>query len=273
MSEIILLDGRKVYTGLLVPPQKPMTFARLWDAMFPVPIDDIRAILDDPGRTPARQLFPPSWIKHQGSRGSCNGYAGAKSLERARFKRGLPHVELSGEFLYAAINGGRDVGSMLDDGMQWIESQGVCEESLVQHEEYLWSRVSQEAKENASRYKAVECYRADTEQELADGLARGFVGVVAVHAGSSYMSLDANGVRGVSNTGPGNHAVGVQDCRWRGGFQFDEFGSWGTANGQAGCAWLTWERHLKTTVNYHAFYLIRSTSDDSRGENPPEVAA
>jgi C1A family cysteine protease len=167
------------------------------------------------------------------------------------------------------INDDRDAGSMLDRGMHALTEKGVAREDLVRHESYLWRDMSQEARADAANHKGFECYRVDDESELASGLALGFVGVVAVHANSSYRRLDARGVRGTA-IGPGNHAVGVQDVRLGddGDFEFDEVGSWGRSNGQDGYAWLSWKQHLRSTVERHAFYLIRAASDPLNSSVP-----
>ena len=269
MSNGTIVDGEMFFTGLQTPAVRPLRFEAYAESQPVLTVEQIRDAISDPERTRRREMFGgPNWIKNQGSRGSCNGYAAAKALERARVLRGLEHVPLSGEYVYAGINGGRDQGSMLDDGLDWIVKNGAAPESMVPHQEFLWNRIPQAAKNEAARFRAFECYRVDTEIELASGLALGFVGVVAVHAGNSYMRLDANGVRGASS-GPGNHAVGVDDVRvLNGEFQFDEFGSWGLNNGQGGYAFLTWNRHLRTTIQYHAFYLIRATTDDPKQDNP-----
>ncbi len=271
----IEIDGLEFPLGTLVPDHRPESFPAYADSGMPMFTKEQKIeILKDPRRMAARLWFPASqWIKSQGQRGSCNGYAGAKALERARVKRGLRHIPLSGEGLYAQINGGRDVGSMLDDGMKAITERGVPPESMVPHQEYLWKNISQEAREAMARFKAIECYRVDTADELESGLAAGFVGVVAVHATNAFTALDAEG-RVYPTDGPGNHAVGVDDLRWSGTeFEFDMFNSWGLRYGQQGRGWISWSRHLRSPSRHHAFYLVRSTSDDPQGDNPPVAEA
>jgi hypothetical protein len=109
------------------------------------------------------------------------------------------------------------------------------------------------------RNKAHECYRVETEDELASGLAAGFCGVVAVHATNSYGRLDGRGVSPPAS-GVGNHAVLVHDVRLSpsGGYEFESANSWGLKWGNRGHNWLTWASHLQSTIKYHAFYLIRS---------------
>lgn len=271
------LDGEIFLLGLLPPPaDEPdprydfKAYASTNNPMFTK--EQKLEMLQDSSRLSAEKWFPNElFIKSQGGRGSCNGYAGAKALERARVKRGLRHIPLSGEGLYAQINGGRDGGSHLAAGMKAMTERGVPPESMVPHQEYLWNRISEEAREAMDRFKAVECYRTDTSDELESGLLAGFVGVVAVQASGSFNRLDENGSV-YPSLGPGNHAVGVDDLRWnasRNEFEYNMFNSWGRRYGRDGRGWISWSRHLKSTNSVHSFFLIRSTTDDPQGQNPP----
>jgi len=265
-----IVDG--CYTGLTVPAERPADFPAFRSLNKILTRDQIRQIVTHPDRTPARQRFPAAqWIRNQGRRGSCQGYATAWALARVRVMAGLPFVPLSGEFVYAQTNGGTDSGSPLIAGMKKIQEVGTCREDLVKHESYLWRDMSQAARDDAKNYRGFECFRVDDESELATGLALGFIAVVCVHASGNYRRLDARGVRGASR-GRGNHAVGAQDVRLSpdGEFEFDEVGSWGRSNGQDGYAWLRWEDHLEVCNQYHANYLIRAASDSAQ-HNVPQV--
>jgi hypothetical protein len=275
MSEMqwIDVDGQRRPLGLLMPESKPRSFPLFSSAQKVMSRDEIQEILADKNYRTARQQFPNNiWIKSQGGRGSCNGYAGAKALERLRVKEGRKHIPLSGEGLYAQINKGRDQGSMLDDGMKALMENGVPPEYLVKHEEFLWKNISAEAKGIMKFYKALECYTVDTNEELASGLAQGFVGVVAVHVGRAFNTIDSDGRVG-AGMGPGNHAVLVDDVRiFSNQFEFDMANSWGLRWGDNGRGWLAWNRHLSEPNKHHAFYLIRSATDDNNS-NPPQVIA
>lgn len=260
------------YTGLLIPEVRDSGLPRYQLSQKMLSMDQIKSILDDPSRVAARMRFPfAEWIKNQGQRSSCNGFACAKALERARVIQGMPHVALSGEGAYAQMNGGRDQGSALSSGMKVLLDSGVPPESMVPSQEYLWNRISQQAKDARSRFKAAECYAIESEMELASALAIGFVCVIAVHASGSYSQLDSDGVSGQS-LGSGNHSVGAQDVRIRNGeLQFESFNSWGTRWGQNGHNWVTWRRHLSSTIRYHQFFAVRAAHDDPQGNNPPVV--
>lgn len=221
----------------------------------------------------ARNVFGAGWIGNQNGYGSCNGYAGAKALQRARFTRRLKPVVLSGEGLYGQINGGRDQGSMLVDGMKAIETTGVPTEATIPPRQLIYaSRFPSNWKEEAGRFKADECYQLLDEMDLVTALVLDFQCVVGVHAGSNWTRMDANEMVPYS-PGPGNHAVGVDDVRYRGDrFEFEHYGSWGASVHKNGRAFLTWEGHLASTIRNHGFYAIRSTKDDPQdSDNPPIV--
>ena len=272
LMQTIEHEGREYKLGCLVPEVRPMSFAAYADAGPMLTKEQSLKILTDPNRTPSRKRFAGrTWIWNQGQVGSCNGYAGAGALARARVRRGLAYIKLSGESLYAQINGGRDVGSMLDDGMKAIQKTGVSPAELVRHETYLWRDVSAEARAAMSRFKAEECYRVDTEEELIAGLAMGFDGVLAVHVTRGFYNINSEGLVGNSD-GAGNHAVCVDDVRFVNGvFEFDMANSWDLTYGTQGRGYLRWRNHLSNTVKHHCFYLVRTTIDDPKGDNPPQL--
>lgn len=258
-------DGETYGTGLWVPGDDDLLDVPTFSQKFTSRMDkqDIIEIISDTRRMMARIRFPSErWIKNQAQSSSCNGYACAGTLGRARVINGQPEVHLSGEFVYAGINGGRDRGSLLSDGFKWLESNGACPEEMVPHMEYRWSRISQEARDAAKRFRGLKLVSAPSELELAAGIAAGFTAVVAVHFGNRMQQLDSAGVAG-HERGRGNHSVGVDDLRYRNGrFEFDFFNSHGLRYGQKGKAWLTWDNHFATTSKYHQFFLVRAVIDD-----------
>jgi hypothetical protein len=253
--------------GLQVPQVRPMTIPVFADKVPVLSKDNIAKILGDTGRVMGRDRFDPQgWIKNQGQRGSCNAYAGCAALERARDLSGKKRVVLGPEYLYAQINGGRDQGSMLEDGRKELTTGGCPPKEYVKYESYLEREQSPEATANAGRFRIAESWAVQTEEELATALALGYIGVVAVHVTNAWMKLDGDGVAGGSR-GPGNHAICVHNVRIKNGvYQFDSPGSWGLTYGDKGHCWTTWERHYSSTVNYHQFYVIRAVESDPVGD-------
>lgn len=217
--------------------------------------------------TPAEGRFGDDWIKDQDGRGACAGYAGASLVERCRDSRGLARVELSGDGLYAAVNGGRDAGSALESNMRFMTDHGVPPASLVPRHEYRKNRIPAEAYTAGRRFRAFESYFVDSELGLASALAAGFFAAIAVHAGNGGRSPD--GLIDWQN-GSGNHSVVCDDVRFRNGrLEFQIANSWGLRWGARGRGWLTWRDHLSNPNRYHRFYVARSAIDDPEGDNPP----
>lgn len=269
----LIVDGEEKGCGLLLPPVACSTTLPVWEDRLPVWTQSDIVEVAKSGLMDGRKLFDPSWIKDQKSHGSCNGFAGAAALSRSRVRRGLPHVDLSGAYLYSLINGGRDQGSMLDDGMNALMSKGCATAATVGWDQiypYQYDRAKADAE--ASQYKAFEAYAVKTLPGLWTALAAGWDCVVAVHAGNSFMRVGVDGVVGTDN-GPGNHAVcadGVFYSDRLGRLVATSPGSWGLGYGVDGRAGLT-EDHFRQTMQYHAFYAIRSTTDGSSADNPPSA--
>lgn len=264
--------GETYRLGTLLPAVKPQTMPKLtsapgyrrWSKQ-----EILDAIKGKPAK--ARDTFSGDWILNQKSLGSCNAAAAVAALRRAMFRSGRNTVpQFSWEFLYAQINGGRDQGSMLDDGMQALLNIGVPTLNPQKHplnRHYLKNDYSPEEYNEAKSNRAEQCYEIDTEIDLATlVLSRQGAAIVAVHVGSNFMSLDRNGFAGVDN-GPGNHAVCVDDVAlFDGGLLgFDMPNSWGTSFGEGGRAYLSWNGHMARTNEYHCLYAVLAASNPNDG--------
>ena len=262
-NDPILIDGEPKGCGLQMPPVACATSLPVWEDKLPVWNEaEILSVVKS-GTVDGRKYFGADWIKDQRNHGSCNGFAGAAALSRSRVRRGLSRVDLSGAYLYSLINGGRDQGSMLDDGMEAIQKTGIAPESLVAWDQ-IYPRQYDKAKADAEagKYKAFEAYAVKTLPGLWTALAAGWDCVVAVHAGNNFMRVGVDGVVGVDN-GPGNHAVAAD-----GVFYSDRLGqlvacgvnSWGVRYGVEGRMGMV-EAHFRQTMQWHSFYAVRSTID------------
>lgn len=261
-------EGQPRFTGLLTPKSKPNRLPLFQDRQKMLTLDEIRKLAV--GRVRSTVRFPAeTWIKRQINNG-CNGFAAAAALGRARAARGLDPIVLSGDYIYAHINGGTDRGSMLDDAMEFMQKYGIAADSTVKLGTWRKSNISKEANESAKRNIAHECYQVAEEIELLSGLAQGWFGVIAVNVDRNYET-DSNGLV-MSGNGAGNHAVAVDDVRvFDNRLQIGSPGSWGLDWGQDGYGWFEWKRHLATSCRNHDFYLIRSTLDDPEGTNPEDL--
>jgi hypothetical protein len=264
---LTLPDGTPVSTGLLLHPAGRFTLMAAYaDAGPLLSMTEIITIAKS-GQMRGKDRFDSTWVKDQGQFGACAGYAGAGALQRARVRRNLPRVDLSGSYLYSLVNGGRDQGSIPEDGMRAMQTKGIATAATVGQSAIYPSRYDKaKADAEAALYKGFECYGIDSEIELFSALALGFDCVVAVHADNGFMQLDSRGVAGGGN-GPGNHAVLCDGLTWNNELIADSMNSWNTSYGDKGRMGLTWSRHFSHTAQNFVYYAIRSTIDGN--DSPP----
>jgi len=269
-------EGSLIKLGLLLPDaDSPNVFASIESSPLMMTSEQIVAAVKMTNRKPAREIWGDDWIKDQDGIGACQGYASASAIERARWMRGLEHVKLSGDYAYALVNGGRDNGSQLANGLRACQESGYAPESTPGLKRWEWrpTRIPAAAHQAAKRYRGFEGYVATTEAGLYSGLAQGFVGVIAVHVAGAYSRLDRHGIS-MGGNGVGNHAVCVDDLVYDaafGGLKIDSPNSWKLSWGDRGRCYYTWDRHLRQTSRNHKIYLLRSASDDSQADNPPPI--
>jgi len=262
IDEIVDVNGLVRRLGSLLPPKGFVSSMRTFETEHPSWDDaDIKRAITDPNRMPRRQLFGDRWILDQKSKSSCNGFLVAGILQKARKLRGInDDLLLSGTYTYAFINGGRDQGSMLEDGLKSVGVRGVCRADLCTWDQIFPNQVSAAAKEDALKHKGLACYAIQTKQGFRTALAAGFTVGVAVHAGSNFQRLNANGIAGVDR-GQGNHAVHCDDICIVGGTEvYDMANSWNLQYGTRGRAYLTWDSFSQTFGN-HTFYACPSTEE------------
>ncbi len=222
-----------------------------------------------------KQFAGKDWIKNQGQIGSCNACASTGVLRRAAALNGVNSVpDLNWEFLYAQINGGSDNGSQLADANKELLTVGVPE--LTQSHRFNRDIYKQNYKQSdydeAKKWRAERTFEIHTEEELAT-LVLGGTGAadVAINVGNNFMNIDSNGCPGASS-GPGNHAVGVQDVELVDGrLLFDSFNSWDLDFGDNGYMYLEWNRHFVHTIQYHGFYAVLAVDVKSQDDSSPVV--
>lgn len=171
----------------------------------------------------------PDFILDQDGHGSCVAQGWVGALRRARIGAGMKDVNLSPAFLYAQINGGRDQGAVISDGIAALKNVGTCTFDLVGQNPIYMNQMPSGAKEQASRFKLLDAYRCNSWEEVVSALLTGrFYPVYGYQVGNNFGRFDQYGVAGHDN-GPGNHcnfAEGLRklpDGRW----VLDDVNSWG----------------------------------------------
>lgn len=267
MNETIDFAGETFALGCNVPEHYPTALPsittapgfRVWSKS-----EIIEAIKAKP-LARRKQFAGEQWIVNQRNLGSCNAAASVGALRRVMAMTGRNEVPLlCWEFLYAQINGGRDQGSLLVDGMAALVEHGAPPLDTAKHpigKHFKASQFDAADHEAAKAWRAEACFAIDDELELATFILAGGAANVAVHVGNNFTQLNSQGFAGASG-GPGNHAVVVDDVTIIDGeLAFDMPNSWGLNFGDDGRAYLSWRHHFRNTVGKHRFFSVAAASN------------
>jgi hypothetical protein len=261
-------------TGLLMPDSKNTQFPLFAASVVLYSMDEARKAVESDEFAFGRKLFDSTWVTYQNGFGSCAAYGGSSALAKARVLRGLPRVDLSGDYLYSLVNGGRDQGSLLERNMKAIVDNGVCKRETVKLGEIYRNKYdTKKADEEAARFKGFKLHAVPDEQSVVTALARRIPVVMAIHVNGSWRNFDRDDVLAPCN-GPGNHCEHLDDIKYdtkRGCFLFRKATSHGKDYSGDGYCWTTWKDHYRVSSQNHMFYAVASTLDDPQGDNPPEV--
>lgn len=150
--------------------------------------------------------FDPNvqYVHDQNGVGQCNADATISLIEFTRARQGLPFVKLSAADLYDRINGGRDQGSLLEDGIQEAMENGV---GTAATSGTLWKRGLKKAPaEERSRFRVLEAYLCPTFDHCFSAVLQGFGLVSGIMWYDSYTP-GADGWLPVARGGAGGHAI------------------------------------------------------------------
>lgn len=271
-QEMVEFDGYVFGLGLNVPTVKTQMFPTLSTLIPLLDMQKIREIVESTDFEFGRKQFDSSWITNQNGYGSCAAYAGSSALAKGRVLQGQERVDLSGDYLYSLVNGGRDRGSMLDENMAAIMRNGVCtKETVPLGGIYRRKYNTRKADEEAARFRGHELYACPDEQSLATALAMKIPVVIAIHVTRRWRSFDSDDVLAECN-GVGNHSEHLDDIKYdsrRGCFLYRKATSHGRSYSGDGYCWTLWEDHYKVSSRYHQFYAVPGAIQDPQGDNPP----
>lgn len=220
----------------------------------------------------------PHVVKDQDGRGACNGFAAATVMEWARWIAGMPHVELSGWFVYAILCNGIDRGSNIGEALTLLSKTGTCPEDMVEYGTINPRRLSDRARASAGRFRIEVGERLTTWRQMVTAtlLRRPFNFSIRVGnaLGRSWDRLDDEGCPPVA-PGPGNHAVcgglGLKrgkDGRWR----IKWVNSWTKGFGVQGYAWVS-EEHIARQSYFEAYSVSAVYDDPDDATRPPAPIA
>lgn len=275
-----LPNGQKVYTGNNMPDTLPLSFKPFPDTHF-YDLDVIADIQKDKeANGHVLEQAHADHVTNQGNRSSCNAYMVYWILAYCIWQQTGKWPKLGPEYLYTKINGGKDQGSMLDDGMVECTDVGMPRQEIdgkiiVPYQAYRQGDFDVEqwriASQDAENHRFAEAYQAPTDSLerlwwalLSCITGRGAVGV-AVHVGRRYMQ--SNKTAGLDR-GPGNHAVpgaGIRCMTARpksvADFRIKSPQSWDVTFANRGFTDLT-IHHLEEPMRYHGIYCVRSATTD-----------
>lgn len=245
--------------GMLPQPRHTLTRAWSvyggadWDAPAPLPRDQWRAVS-------LSAWTPP--INDQDGVGECASAATCNVYMTARAVAGLPHVPLSAADLYRRVCGGRDQGSLPEDNLKELISEGVATTKTVPYTD--WRHEHPGAAEERALYRGLEAWLCPTAAHVVAALSDGF----PVLIGYMHHDRDSVGTDGWMDAPAGRaggHAVMAQSVVFRGkevGIGFDN--QWTTDWGIRGRAVLPLSRVEEGCRTFQAWALrcVLSESGD-----------
>ena len=148
-------------------------------------------------------------VHDQDGRGQCNASMACTMLEMAREVGGMGYAHLSGGDLYSRINGGRDAGSTLEDGMAALRDEGVATAKTVP---YVWNgRVANAAAVKAERksYRARDVFLCPSFDHVASAVQQGFPTGIGVKWYDNFRPDKDGWLPYRGSGGSGGHAITV----------------------------------------------------------------
>ena len=151
---------------------------------------------------PDHPWLPP--VANQENVGMCNASATCTAVEFRRSMQGQEHVELSGGDLYHRICGGRDRGSLLEDGLREAMSRGIASTKTCPYVQ--WQRESQEAAAERKYYRVLEAVLCPTPKHCMSAVFAGYSLITGIMWYENYTP-DASGWLPRGGGQAGGHAI------------------------------------------------------------------
>lgn len=197
-------------------PQTPMVPESKWLDYFEK--DDTTG--DDPYLSP---------VHDQDGVGQCACEALTEGVEDIRSAKGLDYVQLSPADLYARVNGGRDQGSTLEDGMHEAMTRGL---GTAATSGLLWKRGYKAAPaDERARFRVLQAWLCPEFEHIISAILCGFRVITGKPWYSNY-NVDADGWLPTSGRGSaGGHSTLAYRPAWRSGkfgvWERQSWGAWG----------------------------------------------
>lgn len=148
-------------------------------------------------------------IKDQDGFGACGGHALASGGEVLVNKSGAhpSMVSLSAWFAYSLINGGRDGGVSVQDGLKSLQTYGTCLDASVKYGTYQKSKIGKAAFEEALRFRLFDGYLCSTFDEIGSAIQYGDPVVIGIFIGNRFEPNSAGVIPEWDGSNVGGHAM------------------------------------------------------------------
>lgn len=216
--------------------------------------------------------FDTRFINNQKNCGGCVGWSCASAATKLRYSRGYGFQMLSGAYVYAHINGGRDGGAMILDSLTAIQRNGTCWQSTMDYPSIFLRQVPSGADAEAARHKEFLDVSINSFDEVCDAIQRGLFPQFPINVGGNFENFDKNGVAGASRGG--NHSVHGAGLAQFGSLWFIWMpNSWGTSWGpfSNGSCYLS-ENAIAWAASNDSYVHV-DLPPDPQGDNPPVPVA
>jgi hypothetical protein len=189
-------------------------------------------------------------------------------------RAGHPVIMLSPGYHYSWINGGRDQGANILEGLDSLMKNGICPADKAPADAmFRWQfNATHDAAAKLFRVHT-DSFRIDTWEEACSALTLDWDLEWSIRAGGATPQLDHHGIAGFV-PGPSNHAVcadGLKFIAGLGDYFLDWPNTWGPLFGENGRAYAS-EKHFDCP--YREMFAVRSTLIDVTYDPtlPPSVA-
>lgn len=181
----------------------------------------------------------PIW--DQGTTSACVGMATTAGMQVGRMQSGRSFLEFNPYFVYGLINGGRDNGAMISDGLRALREFGTCVKNALPRGMMYKRQFPQTAFANAKQNRLGQVLRCGNFNEICSAITLGFVCPLGIMVDGNFPRINSEGVSPVaSGRGGGGHAilgVGLKKSR-RYGWLIKIQNSWGRSFGIKGYSYI-----------------------------------
>lgn len=209
-------------------------------------------------------------VKDQTTFGACTGFSISSIIARLSWQAGYGNFRFSPWYPYSKAAKGVDRGAYLDQVVDIVTKDGICDDRFVPYGTIDPKKLSKEAKADAANWK-IELTVAlpETWKQIRDCVNARWSVYHSVHADNGFNRLNEAGIP-QNSPGTHNHAVwtglGLKRTS-RYGDLLKMQNSWSTKWGIRGCAWINED----VIAGYYGQFIAIVSVNVKRDLNPPKV--